>query len=294
MSRYPPFKEAEAAREPFDDSIRFKVTKTKETGFKPGQGLNDHVEAKRFADEEASYNIIQIGKTDVESSYIYKLLISGIVPRPVALVTTLNEEGFPNLAPISWYQMVSHDPPMVMLSFGGTEGRRKDSELNIKRTKEFTISSSNEHIAEALNYASVDCPPGVSEFVLAGLTPIESKVVKTPRVKESPFSMECELDYVREIRNDAGKHTSTMCLGRVKVIHFRKDTVNPVSGAVDPAKAMFVSRMGGLLYSRVISGYELERRKWTDIQDQEEVKSALEKGINKTLECKDPVLERYP
>ena len=113
-------------------------------------------------------------------------LITGSVgPRPVALVTTLNEDGSPNLAPISWYQMVSQDPAMVMISFGGSEDRRKDSENNIKRLNEFSISSSSEPYAEALNFASVDCPSGISEYALSGLTPVKSKVIKTPRVKVS-------------------------------------------------------------------------------------------------------------
>ena len=81
--------------------------------------------------------------------------------------------------------MVSHNPPMIMISFGGGEDRRKDSENNIARLQEFSISSSNEPFAEALNYASIDSPPGVSEYALTGLTPVKSKVIKTPRVKVS-------------------------------------------------------------------------------------------------------------
>ena len=120
--------------------------------------------------EKGNINGFQIGKTKVSSATMYKLMVSSIAPRPVALVTTLNEDGSPNLAPISWYQMVSQDPAMVMISFGGSEDRRKDSENNIKRLNEFSISSSSEPYAEALNFASVDCPSGISEYALSGTT----------------------------------------------------------------------------------------------------------------------------
>ncbi len=221
-------------------------------------------------------------------------MISSIAPRPVALVTTLDEDGEPNLAPISWYQMVSQDPPMVMVSFGGGENRRKDSENNIKRLKEFSVSSSSEPYAEALNFASVDCPTGVSEYALSGLTPVKSKVIKTPRVKEAPMSMECELEYVRDIHNDEGKHTTTLVLGRVRVMHIRKDMINPETGAVDASKTLPITRIGGLQYARTSVGYELERPKWSEIKDRPDVQAALEKGPKVWFENKDEVLESHP
>ena len=188
-SKYKPFKEEEAKRPTFDPSLSYTLTKTLNPEFKAGQGLNSHPASKRFCADDAEYHVIQIGKTKVSSATMYKLMVSSIAPRPVALVTTLNEDGSPNLAPISWYQMVSQDPAMVMVSFGGSEDRREDSENNIKRLQEFSISSSSEPYAEALNFASIDCPAVVSEYALTGLTPVKSKVIKTPRVKVStpPF-----------------------------------------------------------------------------------------------------------
>lgn len=184
-SKYKPFKEEEAKRPEFDPSLSYTLTKAPDVDFKAGQGLNSHPASATFGADDAEYHVIQIGKTKVSSATMYKLMVSSIAPRPVALVTTLNEDGSPNLAPISWYQMVSQDPAMVMISFGGSEDRRKDSENNIKRLNEFSISSSSEPYAEALNFASVDCPSGISEYALSGLTPVKSKVIKTPRVKVS-------------------------------------------------------------------------------------------------------------
>ncbi|TKY90574.1 hypothetical protein EX895_000572 [Sporisorium graminicola] len=293
-AKYKPFKEEEAKRPVFDPSLSYTLTKAPDVDFKPGQGLNSHPDSATFGADDAQFHVIQVGKTEVSSSTIYKLLISSIAPRPVALVTTLNEDGSPNLAPISWYQMVSHDPAMVMISFGGNEDRRKDSENNIKRLNEFSVSSSSEPYAEALNFASIDCPSGVSEYALTGLTPVKSKVIETPRVKESPMSMECEVEYIREIRNAEDKHTTTLVLGRVKVLHVRKDTIHPETGAVDASKTLPITRIGGLQYARTSTGYELERPKWDIVKDQPDVKAALEKGVKPWFENKDAVLESYP
>ncbi|SNX81661.1 uncharacterized protein MEPE_00366 [Melanopsichium pennsylvanicum] len=281
-SKYRPFKEEEAKRPEFDPSLSYTLTKAPDVNFKAGQGLNSHPASKIFSADDAEYHVIQIGKTKVSSATMYKLMISSIAPRPVALVTTLNEDSSPNLAPISWYQMVSQDPPMVMISFGGSEDRRKDNENNIMRLKEFSISSSSEPYAEALNFASVDCPTGVSEFALSGLTP------------ESPMSMECEVEYTREIRNDQGKHTTTLVLGRVKVMHVRKDMINPDTGAVDAAKTLPITRIGGLQYARTSVGYELERLNWDAIKHSPDVQAALEAGVKPWFDTKDEVLESYP
>lgn len=184
-SKYKPFREEESKRPAFDPALSYTLTKAPDTSFRAGQGLNSHPASSSFGDDNAEFHVIQIGKTKVAPGTMYKLMISSIAPRPVALVTTLNEDGSPNLAPISWYQMVSQDPAMVMVSFGGGENRRKDSENNIKRMQEFSVSSSSEPYAEALNFASVDCPSSVSEYALSGLTPVKSKVIETPRVKVS-------------------------------------------------------------------------------------------------------------
>ncbi|KAJ1030995.1 hypothetical protein NDA18_002220 [Ustilago nuda] len=293
-SKYKPFKQEEAKRPEFDPTLSYALSKAPQVDFKAGQGLNSHPKSASFAADDAEYHVIQIGKTNVSSATMYKLMVSSIAPRPVALVTTLNEDGSPNLAPISWYQMVSQDPAMVMISFGGSENRRKDSENNIKRLNEFSISSSSEPYAEALNFASVDCPSGVSEYALSGLTPVKSKVIKTPRVKESPMSMECEVEYTRDIHNAQGKHTTTLVLGHVRVMHIRKDMINPQTGAVDAAKTLPITRIGGLQYARTSVGYELERPKWDVIKDRPDIKAALEKGPKPWFENKDEVLESYP
>ncbi|KAL9935646.1 hypothetical protein V8E36_005223 [Tilletia maclaganii] len=121
--------------------------------------------------------------------------------------------------------MVSHDPPLVMISFGGPGASRKDGERNIKSRKEFTISSSSEPYVEALNYASINAPSGISEFTLAGLTPTtlphHRPPPPPPRVAQAPFALECTLELTHDWSNSQGEHTTSMIIGRVRTAHVR-------------------------------------------------------------------------
>lgn len=97
-----------------------------------GSGLNEHPEASRFVVGANKFKSIHMGKTQVEAPDIYRLMLGGVQPRPIALVGTLSPTGVPNLAPISWFEMLSHDPPLCVVSFGGDSSRRKDSEQNLR------------------------------------------------------------------------------------------------------------------------------------------------------------------
>jgi flavin reductase (DIM6/NTAB) family NADH-FMN oxidoreductase RutF len=136
-----------------------------------------------------------------------------------------------------------------MVSFGGSRERIKDSEQNIHDNKCFTISSSSEPYAEALNFASINAPSGVSEFTLSGLTPVPGRIVRAPRVGEAPFSMELEVKMTQKWNNDAGHHSTTLVIGRVKMLYVREDVLDK-DGAIDPALSLPVSRFFGKLYGR--------------------------------------------
>ena len=250
------FKELEASRAPFDASLssEFHVSQTPDPNWKPGQGCNEvhDCQAEAIGDgatgsEEAggrryAQRIIVPGETEVDPMEVYRLLHGFVAPRPIALVTTQSTSGQINLCPMSWFQLVSHDPPLVMLSFGGDEERRKDSEVNVEETREFTISSVSESYAEAANFAAAAAPKGLSEYALTGLTPIASHKVRPPRVKEAPFSIECRLDFRREYYRDGsavnsfqhdtaqteqrGRMTTVLVIGRIVAIHFRPDCID--------------------------------------------------------------------
>ncbi|KIP08478.1 hypothetical protein PHLGIDRAFT_69237, partial [Phlebiopsis gigantea 11061_1 CR5-6] len=101
----------------------------------------------------------------------YKILTSTVIPRPIAFVSTISSDGIPNLAPMSYFSLVAHNPPLLSVSFSLSKGKPKDSRENILATKEFTVSIISEPFVEAANATSVDAPPEVDEWLLAGLTP---------------------------------------------------------------------------------------------------------------------------
>src|SRR5687768_8889521 len=123
----------------------------------------------------------------------YQLMISLIVPRPIAFVSTRGSDGRTNLAPFSYFMGVASDPPLLAISVSARAGTLKDTARNILDTVEFVVTAATETIAEAVNRASGDWPPDTDEFALTGLTPAPSERVAPPRVAESPFSLECRV-----------------------------------------------------------------------------------------------------
>src|SRR5579871_5090661 len=130
---------------------------------------------------------------------IYKLMSGIIVPRPIALVSTVDAEGVPNVAPFSFFSGVGSNPPTLLfcpvLRAPGSEDSspRKDTLRNVEATGEFVVNVVNESLADAANTAAAEVPPHVDEFKLAGLTPLPSVSIRAPRVAESPAHMECKL-----------------------------------------------------------------------------------------------------
>ncbi|GJE94215.1 flavin reductase family protein [Phanerochaete sordida] len=205
---------------------------------------------------------------------IYRLMGSAILPRPVAFVSTVSEAGFENLAPFSWFNMVSHYPPLVSVSIRCDEAREKDTQANIKATKGFVVNIMSTPVAEQANATSVDTPANVSEWQLSGLTRAPSIHVKAPRIRESAFSMECELYQAMDIVHpETGAPSVTLVLGLVKKIHVRNDVLlerhseaNPgdVVKLVDPTKLQALGRMGDITYTSYGPLYRIARPVWAD------------------------------
>jgi len=167
------------------------------------------------------------------SSGIYPLLGALVSPRPIGWVSTTSAEGVDNLAPHSFFQIVSTSPPIVMISSMG----EKDTARNIRASGEFVVCGSPVALIEQINITGVDFPPGISEFDVAGLTREPSEKVRPPRVAESPFALECVLHDIREVGN------GILILGEVVWIaaaEYAFDGVRAQSSLVDP-----VARLGG-------------------------------------------------
>ncbi len=142
-----------------------------------------------------------IDPSTTETLNVYKLMIGSIVPRPIAFVSTVSQDGIRNLAPFSFFTGVSANPPIICFCPMRREGAhpRKDTLRNISDTREFVVNVVSEEIAQQMNITSGEYPPEVDEFELAGLTPIPSDLVKPPRVAEAHVHMECRLYLWMEI-----------------------------------------------------------------------------------------------
>ena len=193
----------------------------------------------------------------------YRLLIGSVVPRPIALVTTRDEQGVPNAAPFSFFNCFSHDPPIVALGMElRPEGGLKDTVRIIRATREFVVNLVSETIAERMNICAVDFPEGMNELSEADLTAVPSSAVKPPRIEESPVNMECKL--IEELRfGDGGKRS--IVLGEVLRFHIRDDVLTP-RGHVDLVRMKPVGRLSGSGYIRLSDRFDIKRLRYADWQ----------------------------
>jgi flavin reductase (DIM6/NTAB) family NADH-FMN oxidoreductase RutF len=200
--------------------------------------------------------------TVCEPRNLYKLMTGIIVPRPVALVSTVDANGVANLAPFSFFSGVGSAPPTVLFcptlrSGAGTLHERKDTLRNVEETAEFVVNIVSEAISEAANVTAAEVAPEVDEFQLAGLTPLASEIVRPPRVAESPAHMECRL--LQVIYTGRSAASGVVVLGEVLRFHVRNDLV--ADFRVDPAALDAVGRMAGNTWVRTHERIELIRPK---------------------------------
>ena len=189
----------------------------------------------------------------------YKLMASGVIPRPIAFVSTLNENGTVNLAPFSYFNAVASAPPTIMLAITyKSDGSKKDTLLNIERSREFVVNSVSEWMAQPMNQCSAEYPHGVSELEKVGLHSIPSDVIAPPRVKESPFHMECKLHTTVAVGN-GGAGSSTLVLGEVVKFHVHKPAYQ--NGQILPEELKPLSRLGGTSYGTLGDLFDLDRPK---------------------------------
>jgi len=194
---------------------------------------------------------------------VYKLMTGIIIPRPVALVSTIDANGNVNLAPFSFFAGVGSAPPTVLFcpalrpAGAGNAGQRKDTLRNVEETREFVINVVSESIAAQANHSAAEVAPEVDEFSLSGLTPVASQAVKPPRVAESPAQMECRLTQV--IYTGDQPASGVVVLGEVVRFHVREDLFEDFR--IDPAGLDAVGRMAGNTWVRTRDRIELIRPK---------------------------------
>lgn len=189
---------------------------------------------------------------------VYRRMTEIVIPRPIAVVSTVNTEGQPNLAPFSFFTIVSSNPPHVAFSphLSGRTGQKKDTLLNIERTGEFVIASASEEMADKVNACAAALPPGESEFAHSGLTPESAETVTPFLVKESPTNLECELVEIRAYGDQGG--AGHLVVGRIKRIHLDTNVLND-QGQIRPEALRAVGRMGTDLWVKTRDTFPMPR-----------------------------------
>ena len=193
--------------------------------------------------------MLKLDPKELDIPTLHGHLLGAIGPRPIAFASTIDENGIPNLAPFSFFNVFSANPPIMVFSpaRSGRTNTTKDTYKNVKKVPEVVINVVNFDIVERMSLASSPFAPEVNEFVKTGLTPVKSDVVKPFRIKESPVQFECKVNEVIELGDQGGAGNLIIC--EVVMIHIDEAVLNE-AGKIDQHKIDLVSRMGGNWYCR--------------------------------------------
>ncbi len=193
----------------------------------------------------------------ISSRERYKLLLSVVVPRPIAWVVSLDLDGVLNAAPFSFFNVFASDPAVVGIGVGSYDaGRPKDTRRNIRDTREFVVNLVSEEMAEAMNITAIEFEAGTSELVEAELETIPSVHVKPPRIAGAPAAMECELMQIVDLGPEAG-----LILGRVLALHIQDEfVIDPVRNYIDTPRLKLIGRMHASgWYARTSELFQMSR-----------------------------------
>lgn len=198
---------------------------------------------------------IDVAKLDYRDSH--RLLASIIAPRPIALVSTVGEDGVFNLAPYGLFTGVSIKPALVGFSISWRrDGSKKDTHLNIEFTKDFVICVVNESLAEPMNKSADQYPLNIDEFEEVGLTPVKAEKVRAPLVAESPVNIECRLVQTLEFGEVPDK--CSFFIGEIVQVHVKDELF--AEGKIQMSELRVIGRLGGSgLYCRTADLFEMKR-----------------------------------
>ncbi len=189
----------------------------------------------------------------------YKFLIGTVIPRPIAFVTTLSQDGVLNAAPFSFFNVVTSDPPMISVSVQRQGGKPKDTSRNAMDRGAFVVHIVSEPYTEPINQTAASLPPDQSEVELAGLTPVASEVIEVPGVREARVRMECVLEQALPLGGRGGVPACDLLIGRVVRFHIDESLYH--EGRIDPHQLAPVARLAGNDYSLLGRVFTLERPK---------------------------------
>jgi len=174
----------------------------------------------------------------------YKLIIGLVIPRPIGWVSTWSENGVANCAPFSFFNAISEDPPLCILSFNRrSDGALKHTLKNIRRTGEYVVNLADESTANAMHASSFELPETESEFTANGLTPVPAVKVKHPRIAEAAASLECRV----ERRIEFGPERE-LVIGEILLIHAREGIIDPKTKRISEENYRPIGRLFGNRY----------------------------------------------
>ena len=206
-----------------------------------------------------------VSPSDLLHNELYSILLNSVAPRPIAWVSTVSASGQLNLAPFSFFNVVCVDPPLLAFAPGlrrpkqpeVSHGEAKDTLRNIRETREFVVNIVTYELREAMNLTSGEYGAEVNEFELVKLTPQPSKIVRPPRVAESPVSFECKLHQILDF--SPVPTSSSLVIGEIVSIHM--DEAHIQDGKLDRNSLDLIGRMGGMQYTRTTQRFEMVRPK---------------------------------
>ena len=200
--------------------------------------------------------MLTIDPTQIPTKDLHQFILGAVSPRPIAFASTISTDGIPNLAPYSFFNAFSSNPPIVIFSSNRrvANNTTKDTLKNVQDTGEVVINVVSHRIVRQMAVASIEYGPEVNEFEKAGFTPLASEMVRPFRVAESPVQMECKVDQILPLGENGGAGNLIVC--RIVLMHIAEEVLND-KGRIDPHKIDLMGRMGRFYYVRA-SGAAVE------------------------------------
>lgn len=200
--------------------------------------------------------MLSIDPTQIATKDLHQYILSAVAPRPIAFASTISVDGAPNLAPYSFFNAFSSNPPILIFSSNRrvSNNTTKDTLKNVQDTGEVVINVVSHRISRQMAVASIEYAPEINEFKKAGFTPLPSVRVRPFRVAESPVQMECVVDKILPLGDDGGAGNLIFC--KIVMMHIAEEILNE-KGRIDPDKIDLMGRMGRFYYVRA-SGAAIE------------------------------------
>lgn len=193
--------------------------------------------------------MLTIDPTQIPTKDLHQYILGAVAPRPIAFASTLSVDGVPNLAPYSFFNAFSSNPPLLIFSSNRrvANNTTKDTLKNCEETGEVVINVVSHNISRQMALASIEYGPEVDEFKKAGFTPLPSERIKPFRVAESPVQMECVVEKIMPLGEGGGAGNLIFC--RIVLMHISETILSP-TGRIDPHKIDLMGRMGRFYYAR--------------------------------------------